>query len=124
MNGNRRMPFYSAVNIDGTQLRRVPRTDRWFLALRIPAEVQTGPEVYKNNDLDKGHMIRRLDPVWGRPAGADRADADTFCQANACPQDIELNQKEWQHLEDYVLKLRPSGSGRSPERGALQQPGT
>ena len=64
------MAFYSAVNIDGTQLRRVPRGDSWFLDPRIPAEVQTGDEVYKNNDLDRGHMTRRLDPVWGSPAVA------------------------------------------------------
>ena len=103
MNGERRMPFYSAVNIDGTQLRRIPRGDNWFLDPRIPAEVQTGDDVYKNNDLDRGHMTRRLDPVWGSPDVAAEADADTFCFTNACPQHKDLNQKEWQQLEDYVL---------------------
>ena len=103
MNGERRMPFYSAVNIDGTQLRRIPRGDNWFLDPRIPAEVQTGDAVYKNNDLDRGHMTRRLDPVWGSPAVASSADADTFCFTNACPQHKDLNQKEWLQLEDFVL---------------------
>jgi endonuclease G len=103
MNGERRMPFYSAVNIDGTQLRRIPRGDTWFLDPRIPAEAQIGNEVYKNNDLDRGHMTRRLDPVWGTPGVAAQADADTFCYTNACPQHKDLNQKEWQQLEDYVL---------------------
>ena len=103
MNGERRMPFFSAVNIDGTQLRRIPRGDNWFLDPRIPTDFQTGDEVYKNNDLDKGHMTRRLDPVWGSSDVASRADADTFCFTNACPQHKDLNQKEWQQLEDYVL---------------------
>lgn len=103
MNGRRRMPFYSAVNIDGTQLRRVPRSNNWFLDSRIPANTQSGPDVYSNNDLDKGHMTRRLDPVWGSPGLANRADADSFCYTNACPQHKDLNQREWQQLEDYVL---------------------
>jgi endonuclease G len=104
MNADRRMPFYAAVNIDGTQLRRIPRSgDSWFLDPRIPAEAQVGNEVYKNNDLDRGHQVRRLDPVWGTPEEAARADADTFCFTNACPQHKDLNQKEWLKLEDYVL---------------------
>lgn len=103
MNGERRMPFYSAVNIDGTQLRRIARGDNWFLDPRIPAEVQTSDSVYKNNDLDRGHMTRRLDPVWGNPEVASQADADTFCFTNACPQHKDLNQREWLQLEDYVL---------------------
>jgi len=103
MNGERKMPFFSAVNIDGTQLRRIPRGDKWFLDPRVPAEFQTGDEVYKDNDLDRGHMTRRLDPVWGAPDVASHADAETFCFTNACPQHKDLNQKEWQQLEDYIL---------------------
>jgi DNA/RNA endonuclease G (NUC1) len=103
MNGERKMPFFSAVNIDGTQLRRIPRGDKWFLDPRVPAEVQTGDEVYKDNDLDRGHMTRRLDPVWGAPDIASQADAETCCFTNACPQHKDLNQKEWQQLEDYIL---------------------
>ena len=103
MNGPRRMPFYSAVNIDGTRAKRSPRGDSWFLDPRIPADVQCGPAVYAGNDLDRGHMTRRLDPVWGSDADAKRADADTFCFTNACPQHKDLNQKEWLKLEDYVL---------------------
>ncbi len=104
MNASRRMPFYSAVNIDGNQLVRIPRQNtRWQLDPRIPSAAQVGNEVYKNNDLDKGHMTRRLDPVWGPRATAARADADTFHYSNACPQHKDLNQKEWSELEDYVL---------------------
>lgn len=104
MNGPRRMPFYSAVNIDGGKLRRFSRGDNWFLDPRIGPGVQTGNEVYANNALDRGHMTRRLDPVWGPEAVARQADADTFCFTNACPQHKDLNQKEWARLEDYVLE--------------------
>ena len=105
MNGGRRLPFYSGVNIDGRQLRRIPRTgDKWNFDPRIDRELQAGDEIYKNNDLDRGHMTRRLDPVWGSFEVANRADADTFCFTNACPQHKDLNQKEWSDLEDYVLE--------------------
>jgi DNA/RNA endonuclease G (NUC1) len=104
MNGERRMPFYSAVNIDGTDLRRIPRGgERWKFDPRIPQEVQAGNPVYKNTDLDRGHMTRRIDPVWGARRLASVADDDTFHFTNACPQHKDLNQREWQQLEDYVL---------------------
>ncbi len=103
MNAKRRMPYYCAVNIDGKSLKKFPRGDAWFLDPRIEPGEQAGDELYKNNDLDRGHMVRRLDPVWGKDAVAQQADADTFCFCNACPQHKDLNQKEWARLEDYVL---------------------
>ena len=104
MHGDRQMAFYSAVNIDGTQLRRIPRSaTRWRFDPRIANEMQTGDDVYRNNDLDRGHLTRRLDPVWGEPDVAALADEDTFHFTNACPQHKDLNQREWSDLEDYVL---------------------
>jgi len=104
MNGARRMPFYSAVNIDGSDLRRIPRGgERWKFDPRISDEFQSGNPVYRNSDLDRGHMTRRLDPVWGMRRVAVLADDDTFHFTNACPQHKDLNQREWQQLEDYVL---------------------
>jgi endonuclease G len=63
--------------------------------------VQSGPELYANNDLDRGHLVRRLDPVWGKDAA--RANEDTFHFTNASPQHRNLNQKIWLELEDYIL---------------------
>lgn len=62
-----------------------------------------GDEIYRENDLDKGHMVRRLDPVWGTEAEAAEANADTFHYANACPQDHAFNDELWGGLEDYIL---------------------
>ncbi|MDI3288746.1 DNA/RNA non-specific endonuclease [Polyangium sp. 15x6] len=102
MNKTRRMPFFTAVNIDGGSRLALPRSrDKWSYDPRLPAEWQTGPSVYANNDLDRGHMVRRLDPVWG--ADAKKANDDTFHFTNACPQHKDLNQKVWNDLEDYVL---------------------
>ncbi len=103
MCASRRLPFYSAVNINGALARSVSRDDGWKFDPRIPESAQTGNSVYANNDLDRGHMTRRLDPVWGDEATASRANSDTFFYTNSCPQHKDLNQKEWLKLEDYIL---------------------
>jgi len=48
------------VNIDGAGLRDLDRVDAWHLDPRVPADQQTGEEVYADNDLDRGHLVRRL----------------------------------------------------------------
>src|ERR1700687_840887 len=104
MNGRRRLPFFSAANINGNELRSIPRTgDAWAYDPRIDRNLQAGDDVYANTPFDRGHMTRRLDPVWGTPGAAALADEDTFHFTNACPQHKDLNRKEWAHLEDYVL---------------------
>lgn len=101
----RRLAVLTGVNIDGPTLRDVDRGDDWHLDRRVPAEEQTGPEVYARNDLDRGHLVRRLDPVWGDLATATRAEVDSFSYANAAPQAAMFNQGKrlWAGLEDYLL---------------------
>ena len=82
----------TAVNIDGAHLAKVPRGDRWVFDERIPEELQAGPEVYADNDLDRGHLVRRNDPVWGEPEVAARANDATFHFTNAAPQASGFNQ--------------------------------
>ncbi|MBC8154254.1 MAG: DNA/RNA non-specific endonuclease [Bacteroidetes bacterium] len=98
---NRRLTALTAVNIDGKRPRSVGRGDNWVLDPRMSERFQTGPTVYSNNDLDRGHMVRRLDPVWGNQAA--EANEDTFHYTNSCPQHKDLNQKTWLNLEDFVL---------------------
>jgi len=102
----RRFAAVTGVNIDGARLAKVPRDDRWTFDERIPADIQAGPEVYANNDLDRGHLVRRNDPVWGDPEVAARANADTFRFTNAAPQASGFNQSRelWVGLEDHVLE--------------------
>jgi endonuclease G len=102
MNGARKLAFYTAVNIDGAALKQIPRAgDQWYFDPRIARELQSGPELYANNELDRGHLVRRLDPVWGPDAA--RANEHTFHFTNASPQHRNLNQKTWLNLEDYIL---------------------
>lgn len=101
----RGLAMITAVNIDGATLRDLPRTGEWRLDPRLPASEQTGPAVYADNDLDRGHLVRRRDPGWGSPDEARAATEATFFYTNAAPQAGAFNQSKelWLGLEDHVL---------------------
>ncbi|MFI0773940.1 DNA/RNA non-specific endonuclease [Streptomyces sp. NPDC021212] len=101
---DRRLAAATAVTIDGANLVDVPRTDDWRFDPRLPEAQQTGDPVYQDNPLDKGHLVRRLDPVWGLQAST--ADQDTFHYTNAAPQMNVFNQGKqlWQGLENFLLE--------------------
>ncbi len=103
MHNKRKLALYTACNIDGTQLRRIPRSGRWRLDGRIEISDQHGNELYRHNDYDRGHLVRRLSPVWGDFDEAKQANDDTFFYTNAAPQHKRLNQKFWLGLEDHIL---------------------
>jgi endonuclease G len=106
LNPERRFAAVTGVNIDGAHLVTLGRDDRWVFDERISADLQAGPDVYANNDLDRGHLVRRNDPVWGSPEVAARANTDTFRFTNAAPQASGFNQSRelWVGLEDHVLE--------------------
>ncbi|WP_309073651.1 DNA/RNA non-specific endonuclease [Paenarthrobacter sp.] len=101
----RKLAAIVGVNISGAELNPLAREGTWHFDDRIPREQQAGPDVYKNNAFDRGHLVRRLDPVWGDAATAKKANQDTFAYTNAAPQIDDFNQgKElWVGLEDHVL---------------------
>lgn len=104
----RRIALFTAVNIDGNQSIRLKRDkDQWFYDPRIDRAAQVGNELYANNDLDRGHLVRRLDPAWGTTKeAATIANDDTFHWTNCSPQHKDFNQGAnlWAGLEDYVLE--------------------
>jgi len=108
VNGARRVAFFTAVNIDGATSTRLKRErDHWFVDPRVPAAEQTDESVYKNNPLDRGHLVRRLDPAWGTSREqAKLSNDDTFHFTNCSPQheDFNQNQTTWAGLEDYILE--------------------
>lgn len=112
MSKSRRMTLYTAVNIDGSQSRRIGRSDNWRFDGRIDKTLQLGNDLYNNNALDRGHMVRREDPVWGTPEAARIANDDTFHFTNCCPQMAGVNQKTWLGLENYVLEHARADSMR------------
>lgn len=105
MSRSRRMCFFSAVNIDGTQSRKSGRVG-WRRDPRIPAKQQILNECYGNppGKFSRGHMTRREDPVWGPPETAERGNADSMHVTNTCPQMQAFNSPIWLALEDYALE--------------------
>ena len=121
----RRLAIATGVNIDGDHLATVDRDDNWHLDSRIPIYEQTGEDVYARNDLDRGHLVRRQDPVWGDTTTARRANYDTFAYTNAAPQAAAFNQSKqlWLGLEDHVLTYaRTNGNRLSVFTAPCSQP--
>lgn len=115
MNPERRMPYYTAVNIDAEKYNKlkdqIPSRkeigDNWMQEPRLPQTAQLPESFYKHNDFDLGHMVRREDALWGDTLEeALAANDDTFYLTNAVPQhkDFNRNAQRWKGLEDYALK--------------------
>ena len=115
MNGQRGLAFFTAVNIDGDQAMEVNRNDFddfWVFDPRIEESAQLGNDYYKksggiDNPLDRGHLVRRLDPCWG-PTRAKvlKAHHDTFHYTNSSPQhkNFNRNTSRWLGVENFILK--------------------
>lgn len=103
MNGERQLAFYAAANIDGNELRRPRRIKSFKLDPRLAEGKQAGEDLYFDNDLDRGHLIRRLDPCWETKSEADEANRDSMFFPNIAPQHKKLNQKIWLRLEEHIL---------------------
>lgn len=102
MSRSRRMAVFVGVNIDGASSVKIERgQDKWALDGRIASECQVGEELYVENLLDRGHLVRREDPNWGETAAT--ANEDTFHFTNCAPQMAAFNQRTWLSLESYIL---------------------
>ncbi len=105
---DRRFAAVTALAMDGARLVQIDReSDRWLFDPRVPAEQQVGNRVYEDNDLDRGHLVRRTSAVWGDTVEeAQRANDDTFYWTNAAPQAGAFNKGKalWLGLEDFVQR--------------------
>jgi endonuclease G, mitochondrial len=109
LNKVRRFAFWVAWNIDGGSIRRLSRKGIPFIIdPRVPQEFQVADELYEGNRLDRGHIARRADLLWGAPADADKANKDSFFFTNITPQMDDFNQGQrgglWGRLEDAVFE--------------------
>lgn len=105
---SRRFARWVGWNIDGGSLKRINRTGIEFVKdPRIPAELQTGDELYRANRIDRGHIARRADLLWAALPEARRANTDSFYFTNITPQLDDFNQSNrdgvWGRLEDAVF---------------------
>ncbi|MEX2264385.1 MAG: DNA/RNA non-specific endonuclease [Bryobacteraceae bacterium] len=108
LNKVRKFPFWVSWNVDGGGIRKLSRKNVPFiLDPRIPEDFQTGDELYAGNRLDRGHIARRADLLWGSQAEAKKANKDSFFFTNIMPQMDDFNQSSrgglWGRLEDAVF---------------------
>jgi endonuclease G len=103
------MARFVAWNIDGANLKKYSRNGLSFkYDDRIPKYLQIGNEVYKENNLDRGHIARRADLVWGSPGEAQAGNRESFYFTNITPQHQRFNQSEraglWGLLENAIYE--------------------
>ena len=117
MSRERRLAFFTAVNIDGSLLFDFPRSrDVWHFDPRLDTAYQVADPFYSNEPgpkgfFDRGHLVRRRDPIWGTGVTLKQANDDTFHWTNCSPQYYEFNQGEtlWQGLENFILSSAEVG---------------
>lgn len=103
MRQDRRIALFTANNVDAARKVAVSGGLTWQMDERI-GEYQIGRETYDGNQIDKGHLVRREDVLWGSVAEAKAANKATYFYSNAAPQHQNFNQDEWKNLEDWVLQ--------------------
>jgi endonuclease G, mitochondrial len=108
LRASRRFAYWVAWNVDGGSLKKLSRSGTRFVKdPRIPADLQVGDELYADNRLDRGHLARRADLLWGSLPVAGKANTDSFFFPNITPQMDDFNQSAragvWGRLEDAVF---------------------
>lgn len=109
LNKERRFPIWVGWNVDGGKLKKLSRSGIPFIEdPQIPSEYQAGDQLYKGNHLDRGHIARRADLIWGPIDEAKKANKDSFYFTNITPQMDKFNQSAkggiWGKLEDAVFE--------------------
>lgn len=90
---SRKFARWVGWNIDGTHLQLLSRSGISFTTdPRIPAEDQSGNDLYADNRLDRGHLAHRADLTWGTSSEAHQANKDSFYFTNITPQMDDFNQ--------------------------------
>lgn len=117
MSRSRRLARWVAWNIDGSSLKSSPRGDYFYADERFSDAQQVLNEAYdRDNQLDRGHLARRADLVWGPDEEAVRANIQSFAYTNIAPQMDTFNQSAkcglWGELEDAVLREDTLRGGR------------
>jgi endonuclease G len=100
MNAKRRLPMWTAANVDYSPERRKIGgragfgSDKWVFDPRIPAQYQLGEQFYgPAKQSDRGHIVRRQDSAWGdTPEEVEFANSDTFHWTNCTPQHAAFNR--------------------------------
>lgn len=102
-NTSRLIPNWAAYELTADEVAgEVPRARGFSMDLDYKGR-QAMHEDYSNTGWDKGHMAPAGDMKWSQAAMYE-----SFYLTNICPQNHDLNGKDWQalekHIRDWALK--------------------
>ncbi|XZF12902.1 DNA/RNA non-specific endonuclease [Chitinophagaceae bacterium MMS25-I14] len=106
-NSERKVPFFSAYNIDGSEKASgVKRAASFRPDPRIPEDIQLSQkgfyDLIKNKtEFEIGHMAANNEMAWGKDA--QLKSYQTFHFPNSVPQAEKLNTGLWKTLESYII---------------------
>jgi endonuclease G len=103
---DRKVPFFSAYNIDGSQRSvKVSRANKFRADPRISADIQLSDRFYDLRtditEFEIGHMAANNEMAWG--VDAQLKAYQTFHFPNSVPQAENLNTGIWKTLENYII---------------------
>jgi endonuclease G, mitochondrial len=108
MSASRRFCRWVAWNIDGNGLQQLSRTGIDFVIDdEYEPKFQVDDDLYSSNRLDRGHIARRGDLLWGTREEAEQANRDSFFFTNITPQLDDFNQSGqhglWGEVENAIF---------------------
>ena len=108
MSKSRKFALWVAWNVDGGALKAFGRKGLKFVDdPKVDPAAQIGDQLYASNRLDRGHLARRADLVWGPDEEAQAANRESFYFTNITPQHQAFNQSRagglWGELEDAIF---------------------
>lgn len=93
-NNQRLIPNWVAYELTSAEVDgQVPRASGFSMDLNYKG-AQAMREDYSNSGWDKGHMAPAADMKWSQ-----QSMYESFFLTNICPQNHDLNGKDWQSLE-------------------------
>jgi DNA/RNA endonuclease G (NUC1) len=102
MNPARRLAHYSAYNVDGQRLVRIPRRrDKWAPDPLLPDSLQMELALLRHSPYDRGHLMARATVSWGEHRQASISARQAFYWPNVAPQHAQLNRGWWLKLEKW-----------------------
>lgn len=107
MHASRRLAAFVAWNIDASRIPKIKKSANWQTDARVPDAAQMDNRLYENTRLDRGHVAKREDLVWGSAAEAKKASDDSHCYTNCAPMHENFNRKApalWKSLEDEIFR--------------------
>ena len=104
MNKERRQAFFTASNLDGSQTLRLDEREKWRSDDRMDPGFQLGPAAYRDNDIDRGHLVHGASVTWGPLEEAREGRRQSNTNTNASLQFAGLNQDEWLALEGHIIR--------------------